>query len=129
MSDVFSTVAETTPQRIWNGVTGRARFGNELTLAVVELEAGSIIPEHGHLSEQVGLLVEGSVTFRVGAEERKLLPGASWCIPAHAPHEVRVGVDGAVIVEAFAPARDDWRSLEATPSATPRWPRPVNNVR
>jgi hypothetical protein len=31
--DIFSTVAETTPQRIWDGVTGRARYGNELTLA------------------------------------------------------------------------------------------------
>jgi unsaturated pyranuronate lyase len=75
------------------------------------------------VNEQVGLLVEGSVTFRVGSDERKLLPGASWCIPAHAPHEVRVLADGAVIVEAFAPPRDDWRSLDAAPVATPRWPR------
>jgi unsaturated pyranuronate lyase len=122
-SDVFSTVAETTPQRIWDGVVGRARYGNELTLAVVELEAGSIVPEHSHLNEQVGLLVEGSVNFRVGHDERKLLPGASWCIPAHAPHEVRVGPDGAVIIEAFAPPRDDWHSLDGTASSTPRWPR------
>jgi hypothetical protein len=33
VSDAFSTVAATTPQRIWDGVTGRARYGNELTLA------------------------------------------------------------------------------------------------
>jgi quercetin dioxygenase-like cupin family protein len=120
--DIFSTVAETTPQRIWDGVTGRARYGNELTLAVVELEVGSVVPEHSHLNEQVGLLVEGNVTFRVVDDERKLLPGVSWCIPAHAPHEVHVGANQAVIIEAFAPPRDDWLSLEAAPSETPRWP-------
>jgi hypothetical protein len=59
----------------------------------------------------------------VGDDTRDLLPGATWCIPTREPHEVRVGADGAVIVEAFAPPRDDWQGLEETTPAEPRWPR------
>jgi quercetin dioxygenase-like cupin family protein len=121
-SEVFSTIAETPPQRIWGGVIARARYGAELTLAVVELDPNSAIPEHSHPNEQVGLLIEGSATFRVGSVARSLSPGASWCIPAHAPHEVHVGAEGAVIVEAFAPPRDDWRALDETPPTPPHWP-------
>ena len=120
---MFASLAETTPQRIWDGVACRARYGSELTLAVVELEPNAHIPEHSHRNEQVGLLLEGSVTFWVDADERVLEPGATWCIPAHAPHEVRIGHDGAIIVEAFAPPRDDWRPLAASAPAPPRWPR------
>jgi quercetin dioxygenase-like cupin family protein len=123
LESLFSYVAETSPQRIWDGVVGRARHGSELTLAVVELDAGTVIPEHSHVNEQIGLLIEGTVTFRIGDEERAVDPGASWCIPAHAAHEIRVGADGAVIVEAFAPPRDDWRGLEQIDAPAPRWPR------
>jgi unsaturated pyranuronate lyase len=123
VSEVFSSIAETTPQRIWDGVVARARYGAELTLAVVELDPNSAIPEHSHANEQVGLLIEGSATFRVGSQERSLNPGASWCIPAHVPHEVRIGADGAIIIEAFAPPRDDWRALDQTPPTAPHWPR------
>jgi quercetin dioxygenase-like cupin family protein len=123
MSDVFTTLQESRPQKIWDGVVGRARHGQELTLAVVELDADSVIPEHSHVNEQVGILVDGSVAFRVGSDTRELQPGASWCIPAHIPHEVRVGERGAIIIEAFAPPRDDWRALEETAPAEPRWPR------
>jgi len=38
------------------------------------------------------------------------------------PHEVRVGPDGAVLVEAFAPRRDDWDALERRAGAEPLWP-------
>lgn len=123
MSDVFSSIAETAPQRIWDGVVARVRHGRELTLAVVELDGGSVIPEHSHANEQVGLLVDGSVTFRIGDEERALEAGASWCVSAHEPHELRVGPEGAVIIEAFSPSRDDWRALETLVAASPRWPK------
>jgi quercetin dioxygenase-like cupin family protein len=110
MSDVFCPIDELAPQRIWEGVTVRARHGKELTLAVVELDPGSVIPEHSHANEQAGILVEGAVTFRVGAETHDLVRGASWCIPANAPHEVRVNAERAVIIESFAPPRDDWQA-------------------
>jgi hypothetical protein len=45
-----------------------------------------------------------------------------WRIPSDTPHDVRVGPEGAVVVEAFAPARADWDGLERRAASTPLWP-------
>ena len=118
----FADASDIPPQQIWSGVLGRSVHGENVTLALVELEAGAVVPEHSHVNEQLGLLVEGSVRFRVGDEERELQPGSTWRILADLPHSVAVGPEGAVIVEVFAPARADWGALEQQPPRAPRWP-------
>ena len=119
---VFSEVPSSSPLEIWQGVLGRSVEGENATLAVIELDPGAIVPEHRHVNEQLGVLVTGSLTFRIGEEERELGPGGMWAIPADVPHEVRVGPDGAVVVEAFAPRRDDWAALARREGAVARWP-------
>ena len=79
-------------------------------------------PEHRHPNEQLGILLRGSMRFRIGDEERDLLPGGTWRILANVPHEVHVGPEGAVCIDVFSPPREDWRVL---PDAEPRaivWP-------
>ncbi|HUZ84224.1 MAG TPA: cupin domain-containing protein [Gaiellales bacterium] len=101
--------------RVWNGVVAQAVEGERATLAVIDLEPGSAVPEHRHPNEQLGVLVRGSVRFRVGDETRDLLPGGTWRILASVPHEVTAGPDGALAVECFAPARSDWAGLDRLP--------------
>lgn len=110
-------------QQIWDGVAARSVHGERLTLAVVELDPDTVVPEHSHDHEQLGLVLSGRVTFRVGAETRELEPGGTWRIPSNTPHEVRVGPEGAVVVDVFAPAREDWRDREHV-DRRPRWPSP-----
>jgi quercetin dioxygenase-like cupin family protein len=118
----FRDLGAEAPLRIWDGVRARAVHGERITLSVVELDAGSVIPEHAHEQEQVGMLVRGSLSFRVGEERRELGPGAAWCIPSQVPHEVRTGPDGAVVIEVFAPPRSDWEALERDPPSPLPWP-------
>ena len=108
-------------QRIWEGVVGRVVEGEGVTLAVIELDPGSFVPEHSHENEQLGVLAAGHLEFRIGDETRQVGPGGTWSIPANVPHEVRAGPDGAVAVEVFAPTRADWVALERL-RARPRWP-------
>jgi hypothetical protein len=35
---------------------------------------------------------------------------------------VQAGPQGAVVVEVFAPRRDDWGGLGRLPASPPRWP-------
>ena len=111
-ADVFADLAARARQQIWDGVIGRIVHGERVTMALVELEANSVVPEHSHANEQVGLLLRGSLRFRVGDETRELAPGGSWRIPADVPHEVETGPDGAFLIEIFSPPRDDWHELE-----------------
>jgi len=110
------------PQDIWTGVSVRAVHGDRITLGVVELEPGSVVPEHSHENEQLGMVLSGSLMFRVGDESRELGPGGTWRIPANVPHEVVTGPAGAVVIDVFAPTRDDWSAFEPQASRTPRWP-------
>jgi quercetin dioxygenase-like cupin family protein len=119
---VFADVGDLHALRIWEGVTGRVVGGNRATVAVIELEPSSIVPEHSHVNEQIGVCVAGSLTFRAGDEEREIRPGGTWAIPGGIPHEVQTGPDGAVVVEAWAPQRDDWAELERLERGPPRWP-------
>jgi quercetin dioxygenase-like cupin family protein len=118
----FAELGDLAPLRIWEGVVARVVQSDRLTLAVVELEPDCFIPEHSHENEQVGLLLTGSLEFRIGDETRQLGPGATWCIRANVPHDVRTGPDGAVVAEVFAPPRADWEGLEQLAAGAPRWP-------
>ena len=118
----FADLAEIARLRVFDGVAGRVVGGTGLTLAVVELDAGSVVPEHSHPHEQVGVCVSGSLAFRIGDEQRDVAAGGTWEIPGRVPHEVQVGSEGAVVIEAWAPARDDWSGLETLEQALPPWP-------
>jgi quercetin dioxygenase-like cupin family protein len=118
----FGDFLTETPLKIWEGVIGRAVHGERVTLSIVELDADCVIPEHAHENEQVGMVVLGSVTFRVGDEVQELGPGGSWRVTANVPHEVRTGPDGAAVIEAFSPCRDDWAGLARGEPRPPRWP-------
>jgi quercetin dioxygenase-like cupin family protein len=111
------------PKAIWDGVTARIVEGDHISMAVVELVPDGVVPEHHHEHEQLGLVVEGEVVFRVGDEERALLPGGTWRITSNVPHEVHAGPAGAVVVDVFTPVREDWSAVEADEVTTPRWPR------
>jgi len=117
----FAQLPEIGAQNIWDGVAVRAVQGERLTLGIVELEPNAVVPEHAHENEQLGLVLSGSLTFRVGEESRELGPGGTWSIPANTPHEVVTGPDGAVVIDVFAPPRDDWARFEPR-ERIPRWP-------
>jgi quercetin dioxygenase-like cupin family protein len=118
----FDDIAKIGPQDIWSGVVVRAVHGERLTLGVVELSPNAVVPEHQHDNEQVGMVLEGSVTFRIREETRELGPGGTWSIPSDTPHEVVAGAEGAVVLDLFAPTRADWKEVEAQEPRPSRWP-------
>jgi quercetin dioxygenase-like cupin family protein len=123
----LADIADLTPIQVWDGVVARRVQGDKLTIAVVELAPDSTVPGHRHANEQCGLVIEGEVTFRIGDEERVLGPGGTWRITSDTPHSVVTGPGGAVVIDVFAPARDDWDDRPVVGSAEEPaelvWPR------
>lgn len=100
------------PIDVWGeAVRARTIRGERMSMALVELAPDAVVPEHRHEHEQMGFVVRGSVTFTVDGETRDLGPGGTWCIPSNAPHDVITGPDGALVVDVFAPVREDWDQL------------------
>lgn len=121
-SDSFGDLASTAPQQIWDGVVVRAVHGEQMTMALVELAPNSHVPDHHHVSEQVGVLVRGSMRLRVDGESRELSPGDTWRISSDIPHEAHAGPDGALAVEIWSPPREDWDAFEGEEPRPPGWP-------
>jgi quercetin dioxygenase-like cupin family protein len=119
---VFAEVHFIPPQQNWDGNVSRSVQGEQSTLALLELDANFVVPEHSHPNEQLGICIEGSLTFRIGDEERAVGPGGTWRILGNVPHSVTTGPDGAVVVESFAPARSDWKAIEHEAPRPPHWP-------
>lgn len=91
------------------GIKRRTLVWSERTLlAEFRLAAGSKIPEHHHPEEQTGCLISGRMVFFVAGERREVAPGDAWVFAGGTPHAVNV-VEDSVVVEAFAPAREDYK--------------------
>jgi len=118
----FGRLDEVAPLQLFPGFLARAIHGEELTLAVVEIDPDADLPEHHHANEQFGLVISGSLHFRVGDEEQELEAGETWRISSGTPHSARAGADGAVVLDVFAPPRTDWHSLATSEPQSPRWP-------
>lgn len=110
---------------VWGeAVQARVVVGRNASLAVVELTPGAVVPEHRHEHEQLGLCIEGSITFTIDGVQRELGPGGTWRIHPDLPHDAVAGPDGAVVVDIFSPVRADWDALPRSAERAPRWPRP-----
>ena len=118
----FDDVRRIVPRKVWDGITARAVHGERLTMAVVELEPGAIAEEHSHEHEQLGLVLRGSIRFRIGSEERELGPGETWEIASLTPHRAEAGPHGATVLDLFAPPRSEWAGAEAGEPGPGRWP-------
>jgi quercetin dioxygenase-like cupin family protein len=59
------------------------------------------------LLNEIGLLIQGTLTFTVGDETRELGPGGTWRILSNVPHTCVAGPDGAVAIDVFAPGRPE----------------------
>ena len=67
---------------IFPGVTIRTCAAERMMMSLVDLEPHSVVEEHSHPHEQVGLVLKGRATFFVGGEEKTLGPGDMYRTPA-----------------------------------------------
>jgi quercetin dioxygenase-like cupin family protein len=108
MTAAFGALSAIPWQQLFEGITARAVHGERLTLAVVELEPGAVVAEHHHEDEQLGVVLRGRLTLRVGDEERAMDAGGTWRIASGVVHSGHAGPDGAEVIDVFSPPRSDW---------------------
>jgi unsaturated pyranuronate lyase len=114
-------IGDVPPRDIWDGVVARTIEGERVTMALVELQPDALVPEHTHENEQVGIMLQGSGTFRVGDETMEVRPGSTWRVLSNVPHSMDVGPEGAVVIDIFSPLRSDWHRFEARAAAPSTW--------
>ncbi len=109
MSLFFPTAAEFARHAIFPGVTIQTCAAEKMMLSLVELQPHSVVAEHSHPHEQVGILLEGKAIFTIGGEEKLLTKGDMWRIPGNVKHKVVVLEDPTKALDIFTPIREDYR--------------------
>ncbi len=74
----------------------------------VEMEPGSVLPEHKHGHEQISLVVEGALELTVGGETRVMKKGDAAVVPSNVLHSGRVLDEFTVAIDAWNPIREDY---------------------
>jgi quercetin dioxygenase-like cupin family protein len=93
-----------------NDLIGRQMLnGDAMTLARITLAAGAVVPRHAHPNEQIATVLSGRLRFALGDDERVVGAGESVLIAGDVPHEVEA-LEDSVVLDAFAPRREDWLS-------------------
>jgi quercetin dioxygenase-like cupin family protein len=98
-----------THRQIFPGVEIRATSGEGLMLSLVNLEPGSVVLEHSHPHEQMGMMISGRAEFTIDGITRVIGPGDMWRIPGNVPHKVVTLDAPAVALDVFHPIREDYR--------------------
>ena len=90
------------------GITQKTlAHGKHMLMTEFRLGQGSALPLHTHPHEQIGYLVSGEMTLRIGEEETLIRPGDSWNVPGNVPHAAQIHRD-SVAVEVFYPVREEY---------------------
>jgi quercetin dioxygenase-like cupin family protein len=99
------------------GITMRLLTGERLMAAWVTLEPNTVVPDHEHPHEQIGAVLEGWLDLTIGGETRRLEPGQTYTIPPGVRHMATTGGEGCLVLDLFAPPREDYLALVGGPGA------------
>ena len=97
------------------GIEVQPVIGEALMTCWIAMEPGAEVVEHSHLNEQLGVVVEGSITLTAGGESRTAVVGDAYVVPPHMAHSAVAGAEGVLLVETFVPVREEyeraWRAV------------------
>lgn len=96
------------PRELVKGIVGYYAHGSSMTFGLVEIKAGSDLPEHHHVHEQITFIIEGELEMKIGGQTHTLTSGMYFIIPSNTPHSALAHTDCKVI-DVFNPLREDYK--------------------
>lgn len=101
-------LSEILPKEIAIGIVGKYIHGSVTTLGYVHIKAGSVLPAHHHVHEQITFILDGELEMTIGNETYLLTAGTAQVIRTNITHSAIAKTDCNVI-DVFSPSRDDYR--------------------
>jgi quercetin dioxygenase-like cupin family protein len=80
-------------------------------VSFIEMEPGMAFPLHRHESEQIMIVLEGSMKQRIGDQEVTLQKGDVLVIDGNLIHGGHVSEKGCKAIDIFVPPREDYLRL------------------
>jgi len=90
------------------GFHGKFMHTKNITVAFWAAEAGSSLPEHQHIHEQILNVIEGELEFTMDGKTRVLKAGAVVTIESNVPHSAKALTD-CKLMDVFTPCREEFK--------------------
>jgi len=104
----MQNIKDLIPKEIVSGISGYYAHGENLTFGYVEIKAGSKLPEHHHVHEQITYILEGQLDMIIGSEHFSLTEGMFHIIPSHTAHSA-IAQTNVKAIDVFNPVREDYK--------------------
>ena len=109
MKPMLVRSAEAKPTYVFEGIARRTlSWGEKVMVIQNTFSPGTGVPEHAHIHEQISYVVEGSLVVTMEGTTYTLNAGDSLLMPSNLSHSAS-SPKGAVVIEAFAPPREDFK--------------------
>jgi quercetin dioxygenase-like cupin family protein len=96
------------PKEIIPGFHIKFIHTEQVTIGFVQIEAGSVLPEHQHIHEQTTTVLEGKLELTVGGQVHLLEAGQAVVIPSNVRHSAVAHTD-CKAMDVFSPVREDYK--------------------
>jgi quercetin dioxygenase-like cupin family protein len=104
---IFNDLSSLPEKELIPGFHGKFIHGDSLTIAFWQVKAGSVLPEHSHIHEQISMVDSGQFEMTIGERTEVLTIGKPVVIPSGVPHSGKALTD-CVIRDVFCPARPEY---------------------
>jgi len=88
--------------------------GKKAMASFIEMEPGMKFPIHKHRSEEIMIVLEGSIKRRVANQEFMLSKGDVLVVDSDEVHGGNVSKEGCKAIDVFIPPRKDYQELVQT---------------
>jgi quercetin dioxygenase-like cupin family protein len=100
------------------GITRQVVHGTQSTFSRWELAAGTSVPLHHHVNEQITWIISGRAEVHSGGQTYELAAGDLMVFAPNVEHAFII-IEDTVAVDLFAPARQDWIDAAARAAERP----------
>lgn len=97
------------PRELAPGITTTVFSGDQAMISIVRFAPNARGTLHHHPEEQWGYCLSGSGQRTQGDAEAPVKPGDFWRTPGGLPHTMAAGEEGMVVIDVFAPPRQEYK--------------------
>ncbi len=105
---VFIQLSDIPEKEIVPGFFAKMIHTDGVTVAHFRIVAGSTLPEHRHIHEQVTNVISGELELTVDGKTHVCKAGEAAAIPSNVPHAGRALTD-CYVIDVFRPTREDYK--------------------
>ena len=91
-----------------DGITVRPFYLHSTCLAILDMEPGSVLPEHKHIHEQITFILKGELEITIDFNTRIVRKGELFSVRSNKPHSYRALGEPVQMVVASSPLLNDY---------------------